>query len=36
MRLIISSADFISTMTVVDMSYHSTGSRVLYFRVQGC
>jgi hypothetical protein len=27
----ISCADFICTMTVVDMSYHSTGLRVLYF-----
>jgi hypothetical protein len=29
---IISWADFISTMTLVEMSYLSTGLRVLYFR----
>jgi hypothetical protein len=28
---IISCADFISTMTLVEMSYLSTGLRVLYF-----
>jgi hypothetical protein len=31
--LIISCADFMFTMTVIDMSYRSTGLRVLNFRV---
>ncbi len=33
MLLIISCADFMFTMTVIDMSSHITGLRVLYFRV---
>jgi hypothetical protein len=31
--LMISCADFMFTMTVIDMSYHCTGLRGLYFRV---